>query len=171
MRRIALVLLAALAVFAVGCDSSAVQRDANVTPVSERRAAPSFTLPNLRGGPEVTLEQFAGKPVLINFWASWCEPCKRETPTLATFARAATGVPVLGIAANDAPDDARRFADSANVGYPLAVDRNGDLAERFGATGIPTSFLIDARGNVAAVWPGEITRPELDALVAALSAG
>ncbi len=171
MRPIALFLLAALAAFAVACDSSAVQRDANVTPVSERRAAPAFAVPNLRGGPEITLEQFAGKPLLINFWASWCEPCKQETPTLATFARETPDVPVLGIAANDAPDEARRFAEAANVGFALAVDRKGDLAERFGATGIPTSFLIDARGQVAATWPGEITRPELDALVAALASG
>jgi cytochrome c biogenesis protein CcmG, thiol:disulfide interchange protein DsbE len=171
MRRIALSLLAALTLAAVGCGGSTVKREAIITPVSERTPAPAFSLPNLRGGAEITLTRFAGRPVLVNFWASWCEPCKKETPTLAAFARETTGVEVLGIAVNDAPDKARGFADGAKVGFALAVDRKADVARRFSASGIPTSVLIDARGRIAATWPGEITRADLDALIAGLAAG
>jgi len=129
---------------------------------ADREPAPDFSVPALDGGGQVSLED-RDKPVILNFWASWCEPCTRETPSLIEFASVHPGLDVVGIAVNDRPADSLRFAEKIGIPYELGVDRGGDVAADFGVQGLPYTVVIDTDGRVAALFPGEIDRAQLDA--------
>lgn len=90
----------------------------------------------------------AGKPLLINFWASWCEPCREEIPALAALQ--ARGVRVLTVAVADREADAQRFLGGAGPGLPLAFDRDQKLSRALGVTLLPYSLVLDARHRVVA---------------------
>jgi cytochrome c biogenesis protein CcmG/thiol:disulfide interchange protein DsbE len=114
---------------------------------SPSRPAPAFDVPGLDGG-QVRLSDFKGKPVLINFWGSYCAPCKLEHPLLMEMAR--QGVEIVGILYKDGNPDAAR-AILVNDGNPfkqIGVDRAGDLGIDIGVSGVPESFLIDANGQI-----------------------
>jgi cytochrome c biogenesis protein CcmG/thiol:disulfide interchange protein DsbE len=143
-------------------DATAVPQAA---PAGDREAAAAFSVPALDGGGEVALEDYAGRPVVLNFWASWCPPCRAEMPALDAFAEDNPDVAVLGLAVNDAPEDSRAFAEALEVGFPLGVDRDGSVSIDYGATGLPVTVLIDPRGGVAETWFGEINREQLDDLL------
>ena len=134
--------------------------------VSLRKRAvetPDFQLPDLRDESNtLTRTQFAGRPLVINFWASWCVPCRREMPALQGAFRAAGGdIAVIGIATRDGPSAARKFADRVSVHYPLALDPGGRTAEAFGVRGLPTTVFLDRQGREVARRLGEISREEL----------
>lgn len=122
--------------------------------VAARRGdpAPALRLPTLDGG-TLTLAQFRGRPLLVNVWASWCEPCVREMPELDRLARAqpADGLQVLGIAL-DRPEDVRAFLQRIPIAYPIALETPGpaDASVRLGDTQglLPYSVLIDANGRI-----------------------
>ena len=78
---------------------------------ADRDPAPEFTVPALEGGDDLTLGQFAGTPVVLNFWASWCPPCRAEMPALKAFADDNPDVEVVGLAVSDEPENSRSFAD------------------------------------------------------------
>ena len=102
----------------------------------------------------------AGRPVLVNFFASWCIPCVEESPVLAELKNA---LPIWGIAYKDHADDATGFV--ARTGDPYArigADPSGDVAIDWGVTGVPESFLIDARGRIAWHYSGPLTGPIID---------
>ena len=115
-----------------------------------RGAAPNFTLPRIDGGGAVELASFRGRAVVLNFWASWCIPCKEEAPRLEAAARkwAGRGVVVVGIDSQDFKGDARRFARRYGLTYPLVHDGPGKTRARYGVTGFPETFFIDRRGNI-----------------------
>ncbi|MCW0374783.1 TlpA disulfide reductase family protein [Xanthomonas sacchari] len=114
--------------------------------------APALRLPTLDGG-HLTLTQFRGRPLLVNVWASWCEPCVREMPELDRLARAqpSDGLQVLGIAL-DRAEDVRAFLQRVPIGYPIALETPGpaDASVRLGDTQglLPYSVLIDADGRI-----------------------
>ncbi|MDV0439639.1 TlpA family protein disulfide reductase [Xanthomonas sacchari] len=114
--------------------------------------APALRLPTLDGG-HLTLAQFRGRPLLVNVWASWCEPCVREMPELDRLARAqpSDGLQVLGIAL-DRAEDVRAFLQRVPIGYPIALETPGpaDASVRLGDTQglLPYSVLIDADGRI-----------------------
>ncbi|MBN6150825.1 TlpA family protein disulfide reductase [Xanthomonas sp. AmX2] len=129
--------------------------------------APALRLPALDGA-TVSLAQFRGRPLLVNFWASWCEPCVREMPELDRYARQqpAQGTQVLGIAL-DRAEDVRAFLQRVPIGYPIALDTPGpaDASVRLGDTQglLPYSVLIDADGRIVRqklgpFVPGEVQR-------------
>jgi thiol-disulfide isomerase/thioredoxin len=107
----------------------------------------------------VSLGAFRGKPVLVNFWASWCPGCRAEMPELEKLSRDRPGcLAVVGIAEDSGdPQEVLAFARERGVTYPLLLD-DGSAAIGYGVTGIPYSVLIDAQGNVVRLWMGEITR-------------
>jgi cytochrome c biogenesis protein CcmG/thiol:disulfide interchange protein DsbE len=124
------------ALLATGCSSTKTQTD----------RLPDVTLHGLDGAPAVNLGTLKG-PVVVNLWAWWCGPCKRELPLYAEFARKYQGkVAVLGVDFQETkPDQAVKLASSAGVGYPLVVDPDGRLK----APGLPKLILLDARGKIA----------------------
>jgi cytochrome c biogenesis protein CcmG/thiol:disulfide interchange protein DsbE len=124
----------------------------------ETVTAPGFDLDRLSGEGRQTLADYRGKVVVLNFWASWCGPCKVESPLLQRWHErlAKQGGLVLGVDVQDISDDARAFVDEFNLTYPMLRDGPGDLRDDFGIVGLPESFVIDRRGRIAAVVRGVV---------------
>jgi cytochrome c biogenesis protein CcmG, thiol:disulfide interchange protein DsbE len=132
--------------------------------------APNFTL-RAASGENVALADLRGKVVLVNFWATWCAPCKQELPAIDAVARryAARGFVVLGVdAGGDQDSDVESFARKQALSFPLLEDSTGVTAARYRLLGVPTSFLVDANGIVRAVHPGPYKQSELDRAVRTL---
>ncbi|MFN3265538.1 MAG: TlpA family protein disulfide reductase [Deinococcales bacterium] len=137
------------------------------TAALEGQPAPSFDLAMINGG-RIKLEQFKGKPVVLNFFASWCVPCKDEAPMLSSAAieYSQKGVIFLGIAYNDKEDKAREFASTYDLGFPIAMDDNSNLGRtsvKYALFGVPETFFIDKNGIVQKHFPKPIERAELEA--------
>ncbi len=136
------------------------------------RAAPDFALPQLEAGDSIKLSELRGKVVVVNFWASWCIPCRDEHPVLLEAARKyqGRGVEFVGIAYNDKPDDSRRWLDELGRTYPSLVDEGARTAIDYGVSGVPETFIMDKQGVVAFKKFGPITTTEithkLDSLIA-----
>lgn len=130
--------------------------------------APNFTLPNLDGKESLELASLRGKAVVLNFWASWCNPCKEETPLLERGWQRwrAKGVVFVGLDAKDFRGDARAFVRRFSVTYPIVYDGTGSMVGRYGVTGFPETFFIDATGRVVYRIAGPIVDDEeLDAAI------
>ena len=115
-------------------------------------------LPILGGDGKSSLAALRGKVVVLNFWASWCQPCEQEAPLLqrtqADLER--TGGTVLGVADLDNTPDARRFVRHYHLSYPNLRDNTGSFAHSYGTDQLPESFVIDRRGRIVAISRGEI---------------
>lgn len=124
----------------------------------KRPAPPSLSLPMLVGNGHESLADWRGKVVVLNFWASWCTPCRQETPLLQHWHHRLQrqGGTVLGVDVLDARSDALRFVHQLGVTYPLLRDTDGSTARRFGSTGYPETIVIDRRGRVAAIDRGPV---------------
>ena len=131
------------------------------------RPAPAFSLPSLSNPARtLALATFRGKPLVINFWASWCVPCQTEMPLLEQAYRAEHGrVQFLGIDANDTSGPARAFLAQVHVTYPTVADNKGDVAIRYGLFGLPTTVFVSASGKVVGRSIGQL---HADTLRAAL---
>lgn len=106
--------------------------------------APAFGLPLLEGGGIMTDEQVRGRPVVINFWASWCIPCREEAPLLErTWRRYEEGVLFLGVNIKDAESDAKAFVEEFDITYPIVRDEAEVFAKKLGVLGIPETFFVD----------------------------
>jgi len=121
-----------------------------------------FTLP-LYGGGELTLASLAGRIVVVDFWASWCVPCRIEAEVLEKVWRAYKdrGVVFVGINVWDRERDAREFIQRFGVTYPIGPDPKGAIAVEYGVTGIPEKFFIDARGRIARKLVGPMNEERL----------
>lgn len=128
-------------------------------------AAKGLTLHPLgRSGPELSLNQYRGRSVVINFFASWCVPCKAETPLLARFFRAHHGqVPIIGVDVNDNTAAAMRFIRAAGVGYTVGSDPAGAAATRYGVVAIPQTFFLNASHRIVKRVFGAVTPAGLNA--------
>ncbi|HEU4737509.1 MAG TPA: TlpA disulfide reductase family protein [Solirubrobacterales bacterium] len=126
--------------------------------LEEGDPAPTAALPVLDGGGSESLADYRGKWVLVNFWASWCPPCRAETPALEEFQQRHGGprFTVLGIDTQDLSDDAQAFVEKFDLSYPQLRDGNGDTADEYGTTGVPETFLIDPAGKVRLAVPGTV---------------
>jgi cytochrome c biogenesis protein CcmG, thiol:disulfide interchange protein DsbE len=113
--------------------------------------APNFDLPSLEGD-RVSLSELRGQPVIVNFWASWCNPCRQEFPILADTLDEyeSDGLAVVGVTYRDIESDSRDFADEFGATWPLAVDEDGVAAQAYGVRAIPVTFFIDADSVVVA---------------------
>jgi len=112
--------------------------------------APRFTAKRLDGGGALTLASLRGKPVVINFWASWCVPCKSEASALErAFQRyRKQGVVFLGIDYHDVTSDARTFVAHHGVTYTTLLDGSGAIGDRYGLTAVPETYFIDRKGRI-----------------------
>jgi len=134
------------------------------------RPAPAFSLPSLRDpGQQVSLGAYRGQPVIVNFFASWCSPCQKETPLLAGFYRASRGkVVIIGVDADDSAPQARSFVTAYGVGYPVGFESTPAVADAYGVSGpgIPETFFLDGRHRIVKRILGGVTMKELTAGVA-----
>jgi cytochrome c biogenesis protein CcmG/thiol:disulfide interchange protein DsbE len=113
--------------------------------------APAFSLPRLDGDGSVSLASLRGKTVVLNFFASWCRPCKREAPDLESVWQRyrSEGLVVLGVDSGDAKGDARRFLDAHGVTYPTVFDPGEQLAQGpYALPGLPVTYVLNHEGRV-----------------------
>src|SRR5918999_2639064 len=146
------VVVALLALLAYGLASNEPEGEIAGAP------APELELPRLSGNGTGSLADYRGQVVVLNFWASWCEPCRDESPLLQRWherleKRDAT---VLGIDAFDEIGRARAFVDRYGLTYPMLRDGAGGTRERFGILGFPETFVIDREGRIAAFARGPV---------------
>jgi cytochrome c biogenesis protein CcmG/thiol:disulfide interchange protein DsbE len=115
--------------------------------------APAFRLMTLDGSQVVSLADYAGRPLIVNFWASWCIPCRTEFPLFrsARAAHAAGGLEIVGIVHNDSAAAAEQFAAGQDAGWPLLLDPDNAAWQAYKGALVPTSFYIDRQGIIRAV--------------------
>ena len=138
-------------------------------------AAPDATtqLPVLGGHGVGSLAAQRGKVVVLNFWASWCEPCEREAPLLerAQPTLRHYGATVLGVTYKDATPDSEAFVHSYHLTYPSLRDRTGSFASTYGTDQLPESFILDRDGHIVALYRGEIGQGFIDKAIALARSG
>lgn len=163
-RRIAIVAAAAVVFLAVATFLGwALQRNPDGREsAGVGKPAATFTLPLLRGG-DVSFESLRGKPVFVYFWASWCVPCREETPFIErAFAEwAPKGIQFLGINMQDSESDALAFLDEFHPEYANARDTTGRTYIEYGVYGVPEAFFIDSEGIVVERWVGGLSEDQL----------
>ena len=152
---LALFLLSALIVaYSLGARSGMEGRTLPLAQLPElpaaRQAAPGFSLPSLRGSERISLADFRGQVVVLNFFASWCAPCALEAADLERAWQASKdrGVVFLGVAIQDQPDDARAFLQRHGITYPAVIDTTGEVMQAYRVTAIPTTFFLDPEGRI-----------------------
>lgn len=135
-----------------------------------KELAPDFSLALLGGG-TLRSAEFKGKPVLVNFFASWCLPCREEMPAIVRIVREyqAKGVVFLGIAVDDTEAKMREFVTRLEVNFPVGLDEGAVIQKAFGLYGLPTTYFIDRKGVINYFHSGAVTeellRHELDKLL------
>ncbi|MEA2408762.1 MAG: cytochrome c biosis protein CcmG, thiol:disulfide interchange protein DsbE [Thermoleophilaceae bacterium] len=124
----------------------------------EREQAPELVLPRLDGSGDASLADYRGKVVVLNFWASWCKPCKDESPLLERWHQrmADRGGLVVGVDMLDLTGRAQSFIDEFGLTYPMLKDKDGKGLEKFGVAQYPETFVIDRQGRIAAVRRGPV---------------
>ncbi len=132
--------------------------------VGERAAlgepAPAWVLEDPQGRP-IRLEDFRGRPVLVNFWAVWCPPCREEMPLLDTLARQQDKVTVVAVDVGDSAEAVKNFLAQNGLRLPVALDAQGAVASRYQVQGLPTTFFLDARGIVRHIHVGALDESTL----------
>jgi cytochrome c biogenesis protein CcmG/thiol:disulfide interchange protein DsbE len=125
----------------------------------ETPEAPPFTLPRLDAEGTLDLASLRGRVVVINFWASWCIPCRDEAPVIeATWERFKNrGVVVLGVDVQDLIPEALRFLRETKTTYPQVRDKDNMVYRAYGLTGVPETFFVDHAGRIVRKFPGAVT--------------
>lgn len=134
--------------------------------------APDQKLPLLGGGGARSLADYRGKVVVLNFWASWCVPCRAEAGVLERAQRRLAGrdATVLGVSYEDAPPDAEQFVRQFGITYPTVRDVDRRLAAAYGTRQLPETFVIDRHGRIVAVRRYQLSQKWLDAALARVGA-
>ena len=140
------------------------------SPLVVGKLAPDFTLSTL-DGTEVSLSQFRGQPVLINFWASWCFSCREEMPEMVRMYKShkAEGLMILGVnlTFQDALPDVQAFVSEFNITFPILLDEDGTVTEKlYQIPGIPTTIFVKRDGTIERIQAGLITGLQFDQFVA-----
>jgi cytochrome c biogenesis protein CcmG/thiol:disulfide interchange protein DsbE len=136
-------------------------------------AAPAFSLPVLgHSGQKVALSDYAGQPLIVNFFASWCEPCQQETPLLARFYRTEHGrVAIVGLDENDVLGSAMSFTRKEGVGYPVGFDPEVVTASAYGVAGLPQTFFLNAKHRIVDRIFGAVTLADINRGIALATGG
>jgi cytochrome c biogenesis protein CcmG, thiol:disulfide interchange protein DsbE len=165
---VALCVAASLVAVAVVASGSAGSAGTAPTP-----AAPAFSLPVLgHSGQKVALSDYAGRPLIVNFFASWCEPCQQETPLLARFYRTEHAkVAIVGLDENDVLGSAMSFTHKEGVGYPVGFDPEVIAASAYGVAGLPQTFFLNAKHRVVDRVFGAVTLADINRGIALATGG
>lgn len=165
--------LAAIGVAGAGSSGSRSGASSSSAASSGPKVAAAFSLPALgASGQRVALSGYAGKPLVVNFFASWCGPCKTETPRLAAFYRAEHGkVAIVGLDENDTQANALSFTHADKVSYPVGFDPEMTAASAYEVGALPQTFFLDARHRVVDRIFGAVTQAELDKGIALATKG
>jgi cytochrome c biogenesis protein CcmG, thiol:disulfide interchange protein DsbE len=156
---VALCVVASLVAIALVASGPAAPAGATADP-----AAPSFSLPVLgQSGQKLSLADYAGRPLIVNFFASWCEPCKQETPLLARFYRTEHGkVAIVGLDENDVLGSALSFTRNEGVSYPVGFDPETIAASAYGVAGLPQTFFLNAKHRIVDRVFGAVTLADIN---------
>ncbi len=162
-RRTVVLAGAALAAVALTVVGMRTLPDSSTVVAGSARAAPDFAVPDLeRPERTIRLSDFAGRPLVINFWASWCVPCRREMPAFARVGDDLAGrVAFLGVNHQDTHDAAAEFAAKSGVHYRSGFDPDGGIARDFGVRGLPSTVFVSAAGRVVGTHTGELSESRL----------
>lgn len=132
----------------------------NPPDLQQGELAPNFRLLDVEGR-HLSLQDLQGRPVLLNFWATWCGPCRLEMPELVAAAQNNENLVVLAINVQEELAQIQPFAEDLQMTMPIVRDTGGELRQLYGVNGMPTSIFIDKEGKVAAVWPGILNKKRL----------
>ena len=135
-----------------------------------RRATPDFTLDTLDGG-KFKLADHIGQPVVVNFWATWCLPCRAELPAFEQVYRnnRVQGLVVVGVDVAESPDAVAQFVAEAGLTFPIALDTSGETTELYRIQGMPTTFFVGRDGQIKdMVIGGPLTQAAIESKVAEL---
>ncbi len=144
-----------------------------LAPPRDARGPAVEAFARVAGDGRVGIQELRGTPVVLNFWASWCEPCREEAPLLqsAWERSGGDGVLFLGLDMQDARPDARAFIEQFGLTYPNVREPGGEVARSYGMTGLPETFFISAQGDVVAHARGAVDAAQLEQGMAAAVAG
>jgi thiol-disulfide isomerase/thioredoxin len=134
--------------------------------------APTFTLQGF-DGKKVSLADLKGKPVVLNFWASWCGPCKEEMPALQQVYdkyKDQVSFYAVNLTDQDNADDAKAFLQSHGITIPPLLDPTGEVNQKYKIHNVPSTFAIDANGIMKEVRIGQLTKPAMDGMLERLTA-
>lgn len=154
---------------AVALGALVLSRLPSTSPTAIGSAAPDFALASLDGEP-IRLADLRGRPVIVNFWASWCGPCIEEFPLLrdAAARHEAAGLAVVGVVYRDRAEAAREFMERHGGTWPAAMDPGERVAAAYGVVGPPETYFIARDGTIAARNIGQVTAATLDEQLAAI---
>jgi len=152
----ALTVVAVAALALLGAPVIGAKAPQVLTPVPGRPTAPDFDLKD-PGGTSVRLADFRGKPLIVNFWATWCPPCREEMPSMqrAHAAVSKDGIGLIAINVGEDADTVAQFLASAQVEFPLPMDETSKVVMSYPVRGLPTTFVVDPDGRLAYVATGE----------------
>ena len=148
-----------------GCDTILQQAEPGSEGEPER--LPALALPCLTKGPDVEIARLGGRPTVVNLWATWCVPCRREMPALEAAHVRHPDVQFLGVDTKDRNDWAQEFLPLVKVGYPQVVDTDGRLLAALRSPGLPVTVVLDRSGRVVGRQIGAISDSRLAQLIAA----
>lgn len=176
-----------LALVAGGCSSGSTAPEGGFTfvspggkvefsyPAADRKMLGEIAGPDLTGAAQLSTKEYRGRVVVLNFWGSWCAPCRAESADLqaASVALAGQGVQFLGLDIKDQPGSGKAFNEARKIGYPSISDPTGQTmvsVRGFPSASIPSTIVLDRSGRVAHIWLSRITRDPLVETVSAIAA-
>jgi len=131
-------------------------------PAQLGKTAPAFSLPSLHDpNRSIAVRALRGRVLVMNFWASWCDPCKQEAPFLAAAAKAHPDIEFLGVQILDGRNEGTRYEHRYGIPYESVRDARGSVAKTYGVTGVPETVFVDRRGNVVGKYIGALDRKTL----------
>ena len=125
---------------------------------------PNVDVTDLEGN-TIALQSFSGSPIILNFWYSTCEPCRREIPAFAQAQQTHSRIRFIGLNMNDSPEMAKAFGEKYGINYPIVFDQSGTVVRELGVVTAPSTLFIDSSGNIVDQVAGEISSDKLESLI------